>query len=137
MNNAMRIERLRKLAEVLSDPKHETPDVRKFDMYHWIAPLECGYAACALGSAALHPWFRRRGLKILDGEVPAYRGRIAIEAAMKFFGITVREADRLFIPENYDMDVIRRPSVIKRVNEVIIEYGGEPYRTRPQEPTDD
>lgn len=40
------------------------PDDDRFNMLDWASPkdTECGTAACMAGHAALHPWFRSRGL---------------------------------------------------------------------------
>jgi len=48
----------------------------------------CGTAACALGYAGLHPWFRRRGVKtdIESGDVK-FPGGLNVDAAAVFFDI--------------------------------------------------
>lgn len=107
---------------------------RKFDMSDW----DCGTAACALGSSALNPWFKERGLtlkysKDYNGMVPCLNGLINeseeyFMVGVKFFGITRDEASNLFLPWNYlqwerpDDGTIPPGLVRDRVNQLIKKY---------------
>lgn len=79
MNNSIRIERLKRLIHVLKIQERAAAKFKPaklngisayFNMDRWCAKLDtqyikhgsCGTAACALGSAALNDWFKRRGL---------------------------------------------------------------------------
>lgn len=113
MDKRMRLRRLKKLAEILSKIK----DKEYFFMHNWVthhgkgAPhltednqLGCGTAACALGYAAMHPEFTRRGLKLRKYShgsspsrwTPTFEGASTFEAGERFFGITPPQACRIF-----------------------------------------
>jgi hypothetical protein len=137
MKNSTRIERLNKLIEVVQlhvgkrgKPVQLNGVSRKWNMDTW----DCGTSACALGSAALTPWFRRRGLTIKD-YTPSCKGENGLFAAVNFFGISYTEADSIFSPSHYRfysyrghelvIDEIKVPptKVIKHIKEVIERYG--------------
>ena len=72
--------------------------------------FECGYAACALGQAALHPPFVAQGLgiKMMGQSGHIYYQPDATDckcyhtvAGAEFFGLNLREAQFLFNPEEY------------------------------------
>lgn len=82
----------------------------------------CGFAACALGWAALDPEFRRAGLLfvvdtdsnfVIEAEVE-YRGLTADEAGAAFFGLTSDEAALLFVP-SFHADIHLRQVTIDDV----------------------
>jgi hypothetical protein len=99
-------ERLTKLAEVLENFTEEKKalGLEEFDISEW----HCGTAACALGTAALHPWFNRRGFRIADGmfAIPRFdsgdRTDFGIYAAASFFDITVDQGSSIFFGSAYD-----------------------------------
>lgn len=83
----------------------------------------CGTSACALGTAALDPQFRREGLRLsahLDssGRVGAvavtYRGRADFDAAEAFFGLSSRDAHELFGPSG-----LRAPQVVAKIDALL------------------
>ena len=97
-------ERLLKLAEILSEPiavKAPNGEVPRFILESWVV-VNCKTQACAFGEAALHPWFRRRGLTLKKGAsadsqyYPTYEGEEGDWAAMRFFGINRHDVKRLF-----------------------------------------
>jgi hypothetical protein len=124
-------QRLLKLAEVLENFSKErkklSVPVEYFDLDSFgyiplaaarnkkVKELKCGSSACALGTAALHPWFISKGLRWvsaysaiddgLDNEVTPidveFQGYSNFDAAQKFFGITKNQAEYLFDPGNY------------------------------------
>jgi hypothetical protein len=73
------------------------PRDNRFNMSYWAigAQTACGTAACAAGHAALHPWFRRRGLGLkLQGNgdddrdlVVSFKKSYFTIATDKFFGL--------------------------------------------------
>lgn len=106
----MNKERLLKLAEVLETDSHgrilTVPGNGKveFDMglVLWTDrdPKEhkCGTSACAMGYAALHPWFIKRGLYAV-GENVKVKGRTvcsSFDAAEYFFSISSHQSSELF-----------------------------------------
>lgn len=64
--------------------------------------MVCGFSACAVGHACFDEEFRKLGWK-WDGRTPTFDGREGLHAAMKFFGITMQQSKRLFLPESYDV----------------------------------
>jgi|GEM_PF-5166409 len=128
-------QRLLKLAEVLEEFSKERKKlsipVKNFDLSSFgyvpveaiankkVKELKCGSSACALGTAALHPWFISKGLKwssaykydeeelrfkCITGVTPIdveFQGYVNFDAATMFFGITKNQADYLFDPANY------------------------------------
>jgi hypothetical protein len=69
------------------------PDDQRFSMSNWgreDKESACGTAACAAGHAALHPWFRKRGLKTrFELSYPSYMfGFMEIPNRDVFFGLT-------------------------------------------------
>lgn len=97
---------------------------RAFDMAHW----DCKTAACALGSAALNPWFKERGLHIrhiLGGGYPTYENNESIAAGVAFFGISWTEANELFWPDYYPAPTVAdiTPAMVReRVDALIAKY---------------
>ena len=133
--------RLLKLADVLEQFEQEKKQlkfpVNKFDLVQWgtialnvptnTKPI-CGTSACALGTASLHPWFRKKGFVagyassmtiqqkaspqgimrnlIVEYKLPKHisdadRYVFGYEAASYFFGISANNALYLFDPEEY------------------------------------
>lgn len=96
-------ERLRKLADILQKDSRGNKvkvgsDHVHFNMGEFGSETQdvCGTTACAAGVAGLHPWFRRRGLKMVmvprdDGAVGKFflNGKMmpAMAAVSLFFGI--------------------------------------------------
>lgn len=92
-------------------------DMPGFAMETWFSRInlkergvnpDCGFAACALGHAAMDPVFMHMGLElIVRSDVYSeitYGGRTAFGAAENFFEITDKEAYFLFNPEEYYTD---------------------------------
>jgi hypothetical protein len=110
---ALHIERLEKLVWLLRNLKTEFPaEVMKFDMTYWGHTKEssCGSSACALGFAGSHPWFIRRGLKLvhdiryclkLSDLWIIYKEVEGFQAAVEFFGIPGDTAYRFFTSSSY------------------------------------
>lgn len=131
----------------------EFPNMPNFDITQWIdtvgiklaqsegcklEPLKeqtCGFAACALGSAAAHSWFNKRGLSFDKDLTMAFSPIYApngiggetfggFAAGEKFFGISEVEAEFLFDPEEYacdDSDVTTN-MVAERIDFLIDNY---------------
>lgn len=117
----MHVERLTKLAELL-----ENLHPSKFFIREWASGSSngCGYAACAVGTACLDPWFNEQGLKFDDpldtalavfseyeeamgvknrtlGLMPVYVEDEGWDAVCMFFEIAPDDADYLFSGERY------------------------------------
>lgn len=141
MNNQLRLSRLTELKKMLDTHQKLFPDI-SFNMVSWLQRMSpfrktckigkkeaCGTAACALGSAAIHPPFIRQGLRMRvergdnEGE-PYYLGKSGYEAGEKFFGITDEEAQKIFSPEEYCVlgNSISLKDVSERVAGIIKEY---------------
>lgn len=144
MNNRTRLGRLRKLADMLDG----ITDKAHFDMGHWAThdgegqphlnsdgSFGCGTSACALGYAAMHPAFRRAGLRLVANKgwnadeqpfIPMVDALRAENAGAKFFGIDEEEADDLFLPGRYRYEhgdrKITPKMVAKRVRKLIRQY---------------
>ena len=56
----------------------------------------CGTTACALGFATQIPSFRRAGLRLNEGYMPAFLGSDGLEAAGAFFEPDAWQAHHLF-----------------------------------------
>lgn len=70
----------------------------------YVPVKECGFAACACGHAGLDKWFRQRGFMIELSNIYGtyyqdltYKGHAGFDAAQEFFGLTVQEAEHLFM----------------------------------------
>lgn len=120
--NTERLERLAALMDTVS--KEEKP----FLIDYWLSPSvePCGFAACAIGWAALDPWFQDQGLILsrpaFEGGVwrerqvlttddvskpdalnfmpPKIRGSVFGYIAA-FFGLSAYDARRLFTEDGY------------------------------------
>ncbi len=97
--------RLLKLRDML-ERHHELFPQTEFDMLCWArdswqSPTNCKTAACALGSAALYPPFKKMGLTLYD-DVPMFKDSTGIDAGAEFFGITRHESEFLFDDNEYN-----------------------------------
>lgn len=143
MDNKMRLERLYKLREMLMSIQRNRVLVLNgkktyFHMNVFVNPREdtiveeipefCSTASCALGSASLLPWFRRRGLvDDVDNYSVKYKSFHDFEAGAEFFGITNEQSEDIFDPMKYfcDGEEITPSMVRKRVDKLIKKYGGK------------
>ena len=118
-------ERLLRVADLLENlPKGKL----KFDMSEW---YRCGTVACAVGHAAMDPWFRRRGLTLTpetlwaggpctDGSMePMFRGLTNSDAVEEFFGITEEHVERLFVDTAYPEHRRGPKTVAKRIRKFV------------------
>lgn len=133
---------LEQLRYMLKNHKKLFPDVA-FDMRYFVIPAtdsvnhsdypkKCKYAACALGSAAAYPPFRKLGLSLVDTEAGntqldvGYNGYTGFLAAARLFGISYQNAEFLFSPCSFPhwspADAITPAEVIEHVDIVIREY---------------
>lgn len=92
----------------------------KLDMGEWFAPTGCGFAACALGSAALYPPFKEAGLR-LRLMAPQYGDACGSNAGAKFFGISYQEARDVFLPVFYT-GIITAKDVSEKITKLIKKY---------------
>jgi hypothetical protein len=148
---------LNKLASILEDFREERKElqhvVKRFDLTSWgtatikalpiagkkapkiISEGACGTSACAFGTAALHPWFQKRGLKprfryaredndndndaiIKDFEV-YFKRKEGFEAAQSFFDISYKESRYLFDPGEYSDNRQSASYVAKRIRSFV------------------
>lgn len=93
----------------------------KFNLEHW----QCSTTACAVGWACSIPEFQQQGLSIGEpwGDgilIPLFEGEKHFEAAEKFFDISWRDAEWLFMPcqENYSkpIDVAMRIAYLLKLD---------------------
>lgn len=118
----LRLVRLAKMLENWTEERERLECPVRFDMNDWY----CGTAACALGSAALHPYFNRHGLALRGwSAAPTYKSYAGYGAASQFFGIPRAQACWLFDPGEYTQKRILPRHVAKRVREII--SGEAPY----------
>lgn len=114
--NRERLERLEALLRRIA----KRPRKLGFDLRTW----KCGTAACAIGHAAMDPWFQKQGL-ILTGtsgdiEWPAYKRWTEFEAAAAFFGVKDNVAYELFGPAAYeDADLTNPLAVADRIRALL------------------
>lgn len=92
--------------------------------------LACGTTACACGFAGIDPWFNEQGfyLKPYQGFSgqrfePAYKGREGWEAVEEFFGLSKKQATKLFSVSCYWCDEITPQDVINRIESLLKENG--------------
>jgi hypothetical protein len=120
----MNVEALEQVIRVLDNV--ETQD-KPFDLQHWVSPIyedreirekgwfrervrierhQCGTAGCAIGWAAVDPWFVEHGfhlqLRASDQYVrPVFGNHENWGAVAKFFGLSKKEAHLLFDEPSY------------------------------------
>lgn len=112
---AIQTERLERLANLLDDHVRDSSG-RTFDLetwgerktrrggFLWLSHVECGTTACAVGLACLSGQFAADGLSYIidDGELyPIYAGLNEWSAVCHFFGLTEKQAVRLFMHRSY------------------------------------
>lgn len=117
MNKELKIKRLTMLKELMLNHDEHFPTVN-FNLSTWFtgdvledADIQesiqsgagCGYAACALGSAACWPPFREMGLKMDESMEPEFGNSMGdpILAGAYFFGISEKQSEHLFFPSQY------------------------------------
>lgn len=117
-------ERLEQVIRVLE----ELPTGKKFSLRRW---MTCGTIGCAVGWAAMDPWFRRRGLRLeihapcpkdrfgRSQYWPSYRGHHDFEAVSRFFGLDYLTSRELFDPRCYQDG--RKRNVIARIKKFLAE----------------
>ena len=137
MNDKLRLERLKELKHMLLNHKKIFPLV-KFDINDWgsvetkehktlnlTTPVTCGFAACALGSAACHEPFVKSGLKMIfdyDRFVPKFKNATNERAGEQFFGLSYPEAYDLFMPGGYTNEEVTPKHVAAKVAKLIKHY---------------
>lgn len=119
----MNDEALRQLRRVLLVAATTPKPAVGFDMGSWfvgggpdhkaelkdLIEMRCGSTACALGHAALDPWFKDRGLhielrtpdRVRPYFEPVHANRHGMMAACHFFDLDFRDAEFLFEPCEY------------------------------------
>lgn len=121
----MHVERLERIAELLrtvaQTPVNERP--QEFDLEKWY----CLTSACAIGLAALNPWFQKQGLCLQreDKEgpyIPVFGRFEGFEAVEKFFEISNLQSRLLFFPDEYSPCDWGNPlAVARRVESLLLE----------------
>lgn len=116
MNDGLR--RLKILAEVVLPTVNE----EDFDLAQW----KCKTTACAVGYACLYEPFKDEGLRLVESHyktptvlIPSYEDCIGMGAAAKFFGLSIIEAEHLFIDTYYKQESPTVQDVIMKIQEVI------------------
>lgn len=117
----MNTERLLKLADVLENFKAERENliepIQAFDLREW----KCGTAACACGTAGLHPWFRDQGFTLRSGTFgePMFKTYRDFEAVEAFFEIDDDDSTHLFLDASYPEGRRGPKSVAKRIRSFV------------------
>ena len=92
----------------------------------------CKTVACACGSAALDPWFRKKGFRLEQDNACGdkaeynitYKNLAGFDAAEKFFKINYDRVVWLFDPGSYvEYDDVSLKTVIKRIETFIKDDG--------------
>ena len=115
----MNEKRLLKLADLLENIPEGRP---KFNLGFW---YKCGTVACAIGHAALDPWFKKRGLMLCDDyipggyKLPVFQDREDNEAVMCFFDISDSAVDYLFYENSYPRGRRGPKTVAKRIRSFV------------------
>ncbi len=131
-STAIAVTRLRRLTQLKYMMENHTeifPDTR-LDMSVFLqGSSRCGFAACALGSAAAYPSFRDEGLELVPLDwspyhlAPRYRGHMSYYAGAKFFHITMEESYFLFSPGSYIPHcAITNSDVVSHINTLLEQY---------------
>ena len=115
----MYFDRMDMLLQILRTVDESRWTMRMWGVGNDIAP--CGFAGCAMGWAAQHPYFQQLGLGL---EIVGFSGQMMLfftqddikhshfDAAAECVGISGQDAEHLFDPEAYD-DVISKDELIK------------------------
>lgn len=117
--NRERLEHLRAL--LLSQSEN---DSENFDLRHWRRRIvkdgkECGYAACAVGTAMCDPWHNEQGLRYSARDnAPACGALVGWDAVETYFDIDSFEAFTLFSPDSYS-NPKSRYAVAHRISDFI------------------
>lgn len=128
-------QRLLMLSDMLDNHAELFPKT-EFDLSTWVEgseaqtdsdtqPYECGYAACAVGSALFWPPFIEQGFALDDYE-PSFEDKRGWDAVMVFFGLrTIYHAYYLFSEDEYlDFNVEPTASNVARRIRKFVETGG-------------
>ena len=141
--------RLIKAAEVLENLKEERKVLnygmaipQKFDLSTWFTDSEtfgasCKTTACAIGHFAIHPWFRKKGLKMIKNYSPFGNGKPTyspvykefkeFEGVAKFFKIDVTQAYYLFTPDAYISSERTNPKAVAKRIRAVMNNGFPPW----------
>lgn len=134
-SQAPNIEALNKLIELLEQTAEHPKPGEFFNLAFWFLdgpdeeddigeeqPTDCGTTACAIGRAALHPWFNAQGFRlgsnfsIYEGyspsRFPAYGYFSHWDAVQAFFGLTEADAHMLFKADSYPDKDQRNPQAV-------------------------
>jgi hypothetical protein len=113
-----------------TDPSYETYEWAGILDQDKVKKLHCGFAACAMGWAALHPPFKEAGLELSltiddDGFQStgiSYDGNYGYLAAASFFDIPHVDAEYLFSPQAYGLvgRDITPAMVAQRITELLV-----------------
>ena len=142
----LKVNRLTRLADLL-EGYSERPGVPAFSldswsetqlqrrgMLWWAEQVQCHTTACAVGLACLTETFKDDGLTwYLSGTtiVPKYRAAEEWKAVQSFFGLSKRQAIKLFDGDDYD-GPIHGPDAAKAVAAEIRKLIAAPVAARPQ-----
>lgn len=143
MKNHVRLSRLEKLKYMMQHHDELFPKVaftidswRQERNSHFSCSLtrsqekkakKCGTAACALGSAAAYTPFRRMGLKLNKKAVPSFKRQTGLKAGAALFGISVEDAEFLFMPNSYpDIIYVSTRDVVRHITVLINHYKQNP-----------
>jgi hypothetical protein len=143
MHLVLRADRLAVLARHLEklQKQPEAARSRRFTIAAWGrreigtagSDANCATVACALGEAALLPQFNAEGLRLIPATpaphvvslLPVYReghrGYFELEAAQRFFGLKRKQAEHLFMPDEYE-GIVTPGTVARRIRRLLREH---------------
>lgn len=121
----MNAERLLKLADGLERVPRKAFDFNRFVSRRSLRPspkkntFDCGFVGCAIGWTPVI--FPRSGFKIKNAQ-PCYEDRTGFAAICRFFGLDLREAGNLFVPDPIKGEDSMTPKqVAKRIRKFVRE----------------
>jgi len=114
----MKAKKLLQVAEMLDGLS--TEERKLFGMFYWKKDTECGTACCVLGYSVQKGIIPFKFEKYSHSEVYdiLYKGSAGWNGVVDYFGITHKEALKLFGDSNYNTNV-RPKTVAKRIRKFV------------------
>ena len=117
--------RLLILADRLEAIAKRPPKGRTFELSAWLRKEPCGTVCCAVGEAMLIPRFKKLGLGMKANHMdahcfsPHFRNDTGWSAVDAFFGLSGKQAEKLFSPVNYSLEDRNPSTVAARLREFV------------------
>lgn len=116
----------------------EAAPEKKFRMARFSTLMECGTAYCAAGWAGIDPWFKKRGLRLVNtrwgGPEIFYKRRPAenenaLSNLETFFGLSRDQACNLFGGKLRGYESVPKQEVLANIDRLL--HGQEPIEYQP------